>query len=75
MSPTDPYSWKTFACGGDEKNGIHGPFDMHVKPFVKENNLLSLPIQRIRGNIFNVLFSNAASVYFLSAKINYFLKS
>ena len=59
---------KAFACGGDEKNGIYGPFNLYVKPFLKEYNLLSLPIQRVRGNRFNVLFSNAASVYFLSEK-------
>ena len=66
---------KAFACGGDEKSGIHGPFDLYVKAFLKENNLLSLPIQRFRGNRFNIIISNAASVYFLSAKIKDFLKS
>ena len=25
----------------------------------------SVPIQRFRGNIFNILFTNAAAVYFL----------
>ena len=59
---------KAFACSGNENNVIYGPFDLYVKPFLKENNLLSLPIQRFRGNRFNVLLSNAASVYFLSKK-------
>ena len=61
------------ACGGDEKSGIYGPFALFVKSFLKENNLLCLPIQ-FRGNRFNVLFSNAASVYFLSEKIKDFLQ-
>lgn len=33
----------------------------------------SVPIQRFRGNIFNILFTNAAAVYFLIPKIKEFL--
>jgi len=33
-----------------------------------------LPIERLRGNRFNILFSNAAGVYFLISKLKEFLQ-
>lgn len=33
-----------------------------------------MPIERFRGNRFNILFSNAASVYFLISKLKEFLQ-
>lgn len=59
---------KAFARGGDEKNGAHGPFTAYVSDYLKENGLGTLPLERFRGNRFNILFSNAAAVYFLSEK-------
>ena len=61
---------KGFRCGGDEKNGVYGTFSTFVKPFLKENGIQGIPIERFRGNRFNLLFTNAAGVYFLSSKIS-----
>ena len=38
-----------------------------------EKNMSSVPIQRFRGNRFNILLTNAAAVYFLIPKIKEFL--
>jgi hypothetical protein len=65
---------KAFSCGGDEKSGAHGPFSIYVKRFLKEKGLHSLPIERFRGNRFNILFSNAAGVYYLISKLKEFLQ-
>ncbi|ELT88809.1 hypothetical protein CAPTEDRAFT_217367, partial [Capitella teleta] len=56
---------KAFAPGVDEKSGCFGPFFVYIKDFLKENRLLSLPLESFRGSRFNILFSIAASVYFL----------
>ena len=65
---------KAFSCGGDEKSGAHGPFSLYVKPFLKEKGMRSIPIERFRGNRFNILFSNAAGVYFMISKLKEFLQ-
>ena len=65
---------KAFSCGGDEKSGAHGPFSIYVKRFLKEKGLHSLQIERFRGNRFNILFSNAAGVYYLISKLKEFLQ-
>lgn len=65
---------KAFSCGGDEKSGVFGPFNLYCKPFLQEKGLNSLPLERFRGNRFNILFSNAAAVYFLLPKITEFLQ-
>jgi hypothetical protein len=56
---------KAFSCGGDGKNGAYYSFSTYVKPLLTEHHLHSVPVERFRGNRFNVLFSNAAAVYFL----------
>ena len=66
--------YKAFSCGGDENSGAHGPFSLYVIPFLEEKGLHSLPIERFRGNRFNILFSNAAGVYFLISKLKEFLQ-
>ena len=60
---------KAFARGGDEKNGAHGSFTAYITDSLKENGFITLPLERFRGNRFNILFSNAAAVYFLSEKV------
>ena len=64
---------KAFARGGCEKSGCHGYFLDFVKPFLEENGLRSLPIEPHRGNRFNILFSNAAGIYFLRKHMMQFL--
>ena len=64
---------KAFSCGSDEKNGAYSSFNVYIKPFLREKHMSSVPIQRFRGNIFNILFTNAAAVYFLIPKIKEFL--
>ena len=68
-------SCKAFACGADEKNGIHGPFQAYIKPFLDSNKMKSLPLQPYRGNRFNILFENAGYVFFLSPKMIEFLEN
>jgi hypothetical protein len=51
--------------GGDEKSGCQGPFRTYINDFLHENGLKSVPLKSFRGSRFNILFSNAASVYFL----------
>ncbi|XP_060574411.1 uncharacterized protein LOC132732081 [Ruditapes philippinarum] len=65
---------KSFARGGDEKNGVHGPFTAYVSDFLKENGFVTVPLERFRGNRFNILFNNAAAVYFLSEKFIEYLE-
>ena len=40
---------------------------------LKENGLKSIPLERFRGNRFNVLFRNAGAVFFLKDEIKNFL--
>ena len=56
---------KAFSSGGDEKSGCFSGFSVFVKPFLKQHKFQTLPLQRFRGARFNILFANAASVYFL----------
>jgi hypothetical protein len=65
---------KSFARRGDQKNGCHGAFVTFVSDFLKSNKLLGLPLQPLRGNRFNILFSNAGHVYFLRNKMQEFLE-
>ena len=39
-----------------------------VSQFLKDNGMLGLPLQPLRGNEFNILFANAGHVYFLRHK-------
>ncbi len=62
-------SAKAVARGADEKSGCHGTFLAFISPFLKENGLSSIPIAPPRGSKFNIMFSNAAGVFFLHDKI------
>ena len=56
---------KGFAAGADEKNGVYGHFIVFVRAFLRQHDLHSLPIVPIRGSHFNIMFNNAAGVFFL----------
>lgn len=64
---------KAFAAGGDEKSGCYAAFSVFVKPFLRGHRLKSLPLKTFRGARFNILFSNAACVYFLHKQMTTFL--
>ena len=64
---------KAFSCGGDEKSGVYGHFLDFCKDYLKDNRMKSIPIERFRGNRFNMLFSNAANVFFLHTEIEKYL--
>ena len=64
---------KAFAAGGDEKSGMHGSFSTYTSDFLKEHHLRSVPLERFRGNRFNILFSSASHVHFLADEMNDFL--
>lgn len=66
---------KAFAEGGDEKSGCYGSFLEFVRPSLKENGFRSLPLERFRGNRFNILFMNAARTFFLAEDIIKYLES
>ena len=65
---------KTFARGADEKNGIHAPFQAHIRSFLDENKMKSIPLVPYPGNRFNILFENAGNVSFLSPHMTEFLQ-
>ena len=66
---------KAFARGGSEQAGVHGQFKVYCKGFLEEHKMKSLPLVPFRGNRFNILFFNAAFVYFLHHKMLAFLTS
>jgi hypothetical protein len=66
---------KAFAHGGDEKSGCHGMFFVHMRQTLNNHGFISLPLQPFRGNRFNILFENAASLAYLSAYRTSFLES
>ncbi|WAR14697.1 hypothetical protein MAR_004802 [Mya arenaria] len=51
--------------GGEEKSGCQGAFRTYIHDFLHDNHLTSVPLKSYRGSRFNILFANAASVYFL----------
>ena len=65
---------KVAAKGGDEKSGCHGPFSAHIQSFLKHNVLKAIPLQPHTCHRFNILFSNAAKLFFLSNQLTQFLK-
>lgn len=65
---------KAFAAGGDEKSGMHGNFSTYTRDFLKQHKLRSVPLERFRGNRFNILFSSAASVHFLVEQMKGYLE-
>ncbi|XP_053392120.1 uncharacterized protein LOC128554835 [Mercenaria mercenaria] len=65
---------KSFSKGGDEKNGQFLNFETYAKDFLKENGFRGVPLERFRGNRFNILFRNAAYVYFLKDQLQGYLR-
>ncbi|XP_062619501.1 uncharacterized protein LOC134281055 [Saccostrea cucullata] len=61
---------KAFARRGDEKCGCYGAF----RTFFTENRMISLPLQPFKGHRFNILFQNAACLYFLHPHMTEFLE-
>ena len=66
---------KAAAYGGDEKSGCHGRFAEFMSPTLKSQGYSRLPLEPFRGNRFNVVFKNAACVFFLAENLNTFLES
>ena len=65
---------KAIARGADEKSGCHGPFKTFILSQLKLDSLHSVPLQPFRGNRFNILFSNAAGLFYLHRHLLNFLK-
>ncbi|XP_053372789.1 uncharacterized protein LOC128546365 [Mercenaria mercenaria] len=61
--------------GADEKSGCQGSFRTFSKDFLQENGLKSMPLKSYRGSRFNILFNNAATLFFLHEKMLEFLQS
>ncbi|WAR06009.1 LOW QUALITY PROTEIN: hypothetical protein MAR_021378 [Mya arenaria] len=63
---------KAFARRGDPKSGCHGNFLTFISDFLKEHNM-SFPLQPLKGNIFNILFTNLGHVYYFHDLMKEFL--
>ena len=61
--------------GGDEKSGCQGDFNTYITNFLKTKGLKYVPLKSYRGSRFNILFSNACSVFFLHEQMTLYLKS
>ena len=66
---------KAFAKRGDQKNGCHSNFVTFISQFLKDNEMHGLPLQPLKGNRFNILFTNAGQVYFLRTQMKGYLES
>ena len=68
---------KAFGEGsnGDEKSGCQGNFKIFAREFLAQNNLKSVPLRSYRGSRFNILFANAAAVFFLHEQMTSFIES
>nr|XP_054765133.1 uncharacterized protein LOC129271907 [Lytechinus pictus] len=64
---------KAFARTGDQKSGCYGDFKLFVKPYLDEHGMRSVPLCPFRGNRFNIVFFNAAHVYFLYSSMRDYL--
>ena len=64
---------KAVAQGGDEKSGCHGSYMEYMRPHLKANGFYSLPLEPFRGNRFNIVFQNAASLFYLAEHLTSFL--
>ena len=60
--------------GGDEKSGCQGSFKTYVNTFLRQYKFKSLPLRSYRGARFNILFQNAAAVFFLHSQMTEFLE-
>ena len=67
-------SCKAFAAGADEKSGIYGQFRIIAKEFLHHHHLDSLPIVPFCGSHFNILFDNAAGMFFLREQMLQFFQ-
>ena len=65
---------KAFARGGDEKNGAHMPFATFLQDFLTTNKLNSIPLERFKGNRFNIIFSSGSNVFYLHDQMKAFLE-
>ena len=65
---------KALAEGADEKSGCHGSFLEYVRPTLLEDGFRRLPLEPFHGNRFNIIFQNAASVFYLADHITSFLE-
>ena len=65
---------EALARGGDEKNGQFCSFNIYIQDTLKRYMFQSIPLERFRGNRFNILFRNAGVVFFLKDKLYSFLE-
>ncbi|XP_052225068.1 uncharacterized protein LOC127840695 [Dreissena polymorpha] len=56
-------SCKAFARRGDAKNGCHSNFLTFLSDTLKKEKM-SFPLQPLKGNRFNILFTNAGQIYY-----------
>ena len=61
--------------GGDEKSGFQRDFKTYTTNFQKTKGLKYVPLKSYRGSRFNILFSNACSVFYLHEQMTLYLKS
>ena len=61
--------------GADEKSGCQGTFKLFAKDFLIRHGFKSVPLKSYRGSRFNILFQNAAAVFFLHSQMKNFLES
>jgi hypothetical protein len=66
---------KAFAQCGDEKNGALMPFQTFIHESLSTNRLRSVPLERFKGNRFNIIFSSAGNVFFLANEMLAFLQA
>ena len=61
--------------GGDEKSGFQRDFKTYTTNFQKTKELKYVPLKSYRCSRFNILFSNACSVFYLHEQMTLYLKS
>jgi hypothetical protein len=61
--------------GGDENSGFQGDFKTYITNFQKTKGLRYVPLKSYRCSRFNILFSNACSVFYLHEQMTLYLKS
>ena len=67
---------KSFARGGDAKNGVHDKFNVYqpLRKKLNEAGMLSIPIVPFRGNRFNIIFFNGGFSYFLHEEMREYIE-
>ncbi|KAK3107478.1 hypothetical protein FSP39_015416 [Pinctada imbricata] len=61
---------KVFSFGG-----CHGPFMTYIKQKLEDKHMHSFPLTPFRGNRFNILFHNAAVLFFFHEDLKAFLQN